>query len=233
MEGIRSTGLALGGPLLVLVMACAALVACGPAREPTAEELLGAAADKVGKLSSVRFTLTRVGEPAMLDPATSSRFTEATGEFQAPNRARATTKVISLLGALSVEVLWLPEGTFARNPFTGQFDKMPTRATFDPAAMLSPEGLPGILRASAKNAKIVGKEQLAGVDAHHIRADADGAQLSALTGGVVVAGTHSVDVWIAAATSHVLRITASEPGGSGSWRLELSDHDKPVEIKAP
>ncbi len=219
------TGLALGA-VFALVIACAP-----PA--PTAIELLERAAQKVASASSVHFTLVRVGDPVVLDRTAGLSFTEATGDLKAPDRVRAKAKVISPLGAATLDVLWLPEGAFVSNPFTGGFTQLPTRPTFDPSVLLGGEGIPGILRSSVRNATIVGTEKAGGVDAHHIRADADGAKLSALTGGVVISGTHRVDVWIDAATSQVVRLVAAEPGGAASWRLDLSDYDRPVEIGKP
>lgn len=213
-------------PFLALVLACAP-----PA--PTAIELLEKAALKVASATSVHFTLLRVGDPIVLDRASGLSFTEATGDLKAPDRVRAKTKVISPVGALTLDVIWLPEGAFVSNPFTGAFTQLPTRPSFDPSVLVSAEGIPGILRSSVRNATIVGTEKLAAVEAHHIRADADGSKLSALTGGVVISGTHTVDVWIDVATLQLLRLVAAEPGGVASWRLDLSDYDKPVEISKP
>jgi len=207
------------------------LLACAPP-EPKATELLEKGAQKVAAASSVHFALLRVGEPIVLDPTTGLRLTEAVGDLKAPDRVRAKAKVLSPAGALTLDVLWLPEGAFVSNPFTGGFTMLPVRPSFDPSALVGAGGVPGILR-SSQNATTVAKEKLAGVDAHHVRAEADGSKLSALTGGVVISGTHKIDVWVDAATFQVLRLIAAEPGGTASWRLDLSDYDKPVEIGRP
>lgn len=208
------------------------VITCAPPA-PTATELLEKAAQKVASARSVHFTLVRVGDPILLDRTAGLSFTEATGDLQLPDRVRAKAKVISPIGAATLDVLWLPEGAFVSNPFTGGFTQLPTRPAFDPSVMLGAEGIPGILRSNVRNATIVGTEKAGGVDAHHVRAEADGAKLSALTGGVVISGTHRIDVWIDAATSQLIRLTAAEPGGAASWRLDLSDYDKPVEIGKP
>ncbi len=217
---------------VALTAVLALLAACAPPA-PTPTELLEKTAQKVATASSVRFTLVRVGDPIVLDRAAGLSFTEATGDLAAPNRVRAKLKVISPVGAVTVEALWIPEGVYVSNPFTGAFTPLPTRPGFDPSALLGADGVPGILRSITRNASIVGKEKIAAVEAHHIRAEADGAKISALTGGVVVSGTHTVDVWIDVATSLLIRLTATEPGGVASWRLDLSDYDKPVEIGKP
>lgn len=222
----------MGTKLRAVIVLAAAVLACAPPA-PTAAELLERAAKKTEGATSVHFVLVRVGEPLVLDPTTGLRLSEATGDVKAPDRVRAKAKVISPAGALTVDVVWLPEGAFVSNPFTGAFTQLPVRPTFDPSQLTGATGVPGIVRSSIKSATIVGVEKVGGVDAHHIRAEADGSQLSALTGGAIVSGIHTIDVWIDATTSYVLRLIAAEPGGTGSWRLDLSDYDKPVEITKP
>ena len=90
-----------------------------------------------------------------------------------------------------------------------------------------------LLRSELRSVTLVGTEKIGAADAHHVRAEADGAKLRALTGGVVVPGVHTVDLWIDAATSQLVRLVDTEPGVVAGWRLELSGSDKPVEIKAP
>lgn len=230
----------MGTKLRAFVALAAAILACAPPA-PTAAELLERAAKKTESATSVHFVLVRVGEPVVLDATTGLRFSEATGDIKAPDRVRAKAKVISPAGALTVDVLWLPEGAFVSNPFTGAFTLLPVRPAFDPSQITGATGVPGIVRSSIKSATIVGTEKVGGADAHHIRAEADGSQLSALTGGAILPGIHTIDVWIDTTTFHVLRLSATEPRRGdvsqarepGSWRLDLSDYDKPVEITKP
>ena len=138
---------------------------------------------------------------------------------------------------LSVEVIWLPEAVYASNPLTGGFAQADPPPPFNAAAIFGADGLPGVLQTGMTNVTLVGKETPddLGVETYHLRGEADGAKLKALTGGVIVEGTHTVDVWMEVATSHILRLHDAEPGGEGmnGWMLDLSDFDEPVEIKAP
>ncbi|MEK7861370.1 MAG: LppX_LprAFG lipoprotein, partial [Chloroflexota bacterium] len=125
-----------------------------------------------------------------------------------------------------------PDGFYSSNPFTGTFEKLPAAPGFDPAALLRNE-IPALLRSELRSVTLVGTEKIGAADAYHVRAEADGAKLRALTGGLVVPGVHTVDLWIDGATSRIVRLVDVEPGGVAGWRLELSGSDKPVEIKAP
>ncbi len=216
--------------LAVVLLGVAAAACAAPPPSPTV--LIERAAAKTAALNFVAFDLLRVGEPVLLDPGRGVLFSAAAGEYQAPDRVRARVKVAAAGVVLTVQMLWLPEGFYSSNPFTAAFEKQPAAPDFDPGALVRSE-IPALLRTELRNLTLVGSEKVGAADAHHVRAEADGAKLRALTGGVVVPGTHTVDLWIDAATSQLVRLTDTEPGGAAGWRLELSGHDKPVEIKAP
>lgn len=217
--------------LLAAALLCVAAAACAaPPPSPTA--LVERAAAKTAALNTVAFDLVRVGEPVLLDPGRGILFSAAAGEYQAPDRVRARVKIAAAGAVLTVDMLWLPDGFYSSNPFTGTFEKLPAAPGFDPAALLRNE-IPALLRSELRSVTLVGTEKIGAADAYHVRAEADGAKLRALTGGLVVPGVHTVDLWIDVATSQIVRLVDTEPGGVAGWRLELSGSDKPVEIKAP
>lgn len=218
--------------LLAAVLLCVAAAACAAPAPPLPAALVEQAAAKTAALKTVAFDLVRMGEPVPLDPGRGILFSAAAGEYQAPDRVRARVKIAAAGTVLTLEMLWLPDGFYTSNPFTGAFEKLPAGPGFDPAALVRSE-IPTLLRSDLRSVTLVGTEKIGAADAHHLRAQADGAKLRALTGGVVVPGVHTVDLWIDAATSQLVRLVDTEPGGAAGWRLELSGYDKPVEIKAP
>lgn len=216
--------------LLAAALLCVAAAACA-APPPSPAALVEQAAAKTAALKSVAFDLVRVGEPVLLDPGRGVLFSAAAGEYQARDRVRARVKIVAAGTVLTLEMLWLPEGFYSSNPFTGTFEKLAAPG-FDPAALLRNE-IPALLRSELRSVTLVGTEKIGTADAYHVRAQADGAKLRPLTGGVVVPGVHTVDLWIDVATSQIVRLIDTEPDGAAGWRLELSGADKPVEIKAP
>jgi hypothetical protein len=216
--------------LLATALLYVAAAACA-APPPSPAALVEQAAAKTAALKSVSFDLVRVGEPVLLDPGRGIAFSAAAGEYQAPDRVGARVKIAAAGTVLTVEMLWLPGGFYSSNPFTGIFEKLAAPG-FDPAALLRNE-IPALLRSDLRSVTLVGTEKIGAADAYHVRAEADGAKLRALTGGVVVPGVHTVDLWIDVATSQIVRLVDAEPGAAAGWRLELSGADKPVEIKAP
>ncbi|MEK7863132.1 MAG: LppX_LprAFG lipoprotein, partial [Chloroflexota bacterium] len=216
-----------------VLFAALLLVACAGPAAPSPQALLERAAQDALDLVTVRFSLLREGAPVMLDPLTNTRFSEASGAYQAPDRVRARVKAQVAAVVLGLEMIWLPDAVYASNPLTGAFAKLPARPAFAAASLFGRDGVPGLLKSGLRDVKLVGRENLYGVDAHHLRGSADGEALKALTGGAVVAGAHTLDVWIEVATSHILRLDAREPDGISGWRLELSEFNKTVEITAP
>ena len=216
--------------LLAAALLCVTAAACAaPPPSPTA--LVERAAAKTAALNTVALDLVRVGEPVLLDPGRGILFSAAAGEYQAPDRVRARVKIAAAGAVLTVDMLWLPEGFYSSNPFTGTFEKLAAPG-FDPAALLRNES-PALLRSELRSLTLVGTEKIGAADAYHVRFEADGAKLRALTGGLVVPGVHTVDLWIDVATSQIVRLADAEPGGVAGWRPELSRADKPVEIYAP
>jgi hypothetical protein len=184
-------------------------------------------------MTSAQFILTREGQPAVLDDSTNTTFTEATGMYQSPDRVSATLKVSLLGSVVSVQMLWLPEGNYLSNPLTGSFEQAPSSATFNGVAMFAASGIPGMLKDGIQNATLVGTETIEGVETFHLKGEADGAQLAALTAGALTAGTsYPVDVWMKTADWYVVRLHITEPDGNG-WLIDLFDINEPVEIKAP
>lgn len=218
---------------VITLTACGGLFTPAPTPTPTPEEWLDRAADATLAVTSAQFALTREGAPVALDPATGTTFTEASGKYQAPDRASASVKVSVLGSVLALDMLWLPEGNFVSNPLTGEFQPAPANATFNGADIFSADGMASVLKDGMVNVTMVGTETVEDVETFHLKGEADGEKLSVLTAGALKAGTlYPVDVWIEAANYYVVRIHVAEPDGNG-WLIDLFAINEPVEIKAP
>lgn len=216
---------------LAAALLASGLATCAPSlKDP--EMLLTEAGDEMAHLQSVRFVLLRDGDPVLLDTALGARFTRASGEYRAPGQVHALVNATVGSAVLTIEVLWLSEGVFATNPLTGVYARASGPIALDAPAVFAPGGLPDTLKNGLRAVTLVGLETLDGRDTYHVRAEADGARLKPLTGGVLVEGTHTVDLWIDRSSSHLLRLRDRDPSGSG-WRLDLTAHNTPVDIPLP
>jgi lipoprotein LprG len=204
-----------------------------PTPTPSPAEILSAAGDAMLAMKSARFILLREGQPAVFDPATGMSFTEASGDYQAPDRVRADVKVSLLGNTLQIEIYWLPEGVYISNPLTRQFGPAPGDLGFDGAALFEAGGMPAVLKTGIQNPQRAGTETIEDVRTIHISGEADGAVLSPLTAGALQAGTlYPVDVWVDADTFVPVRLHVDEPDGSG-WLIDLYDIDADIEIQLP
>ncbi len=219
----------------ILLLVALSLAACsgGPPPTPTPAEMLVKAGDAVLALKSAQFALTREGPAAVLDAKTNLKFTEATGQYQAPDRVSAKVKVDLLGNVVEIEARWLPEGNFVSNPLTKQFQAMPADVAFNGAALFQAEGIPAVFKGGIQNPKLVGEEKIEDVDTYHFSGEADGKVLASLTAGALTEGTlYPVDVWIDKATSNLVRVHITEPENNG-WLIDMFSVNEPVEIKAP
>ena len=217
----------------VWLAACAEPAAPAPTPTPTPDELLARAAQAMLAMTSTKFLLVREGAPAVLDPATGITFTEATGQYEAPDRASASVKVTLFGSAVEIKMLWLPEGNYVTNPLTQIFEEAPSEARFDGAALFAPDGIPSLLKEGLQNLVLVGTQTVEGRETYQLQGEADGASLALLTAGGLASGTsYPVEVWVERVESNVVRIHISEPDGNG-WLIDLFDINEPVEIQAP
>lgn len=230
--------------LTALILLLLALAACSqpqpeptatpqPTPTPTPQQLLEQAAERFLTWQSAQFRLLRQGEPAVLDPQTGITFSEASGQYQAPDRVGAIVKA-SLFNTLTeLEIRWVPEGAFVTNPLSGQFQALPTDAALDGPALFQSAGIPAALQTALNDTALVGVEEIDGTQALHIRATADGGDLATLTAGTLAAGRAvTVDVYLDQATLDPFRVVITEPDGNG-WQLDLFGINEPVEIVAP
>jgi hypothetical protein len=200
---------------------------------PTAAEILSKAGDSVLAMKSARFSILREGESAMINAETGMAFLEASGEYQAPDRARATCKVTLLSAVLEIEMYWLPDGNYMSNPLTGQLMPAPAGLGINIATLFSPEGIPAVLKTGIQNTQRVGDETIEDVPSIHIRGEADGAVLGPLMAGALQSGTlYPVDAWVAKADWNLVRFHIAEPDGSG-WLIDLYDINADIQVQLP
>jgi lipoprotein LprG len=232
------------GLILSISSACGRSAAEGPGQStpsptitptptPSPAQILAAAGDAMLAMRSARFTLVHEGGPVTIDSTTGMGFTEAAGEYQAPDRVSAKAKVTFLGNVLELEIFWLPEGTYLMNPLTHQLETVPADFGIDGAALFSADGIPAALSTGIQNPQRVGYETVEGVRTIHISGEADGAVLSPLMAGALESGTlYPVDAWIDESTYDLVRFHITEPDGNG-WLIDIFDIDEPIEIQKP
>lgn len=217
--------------VLFLVAMILLLTACQP--PVTAQTVLDDASENMLAAETVKFELTRIGEPVQATLGTQSiGIAGATGEFQAPDKVHAVVK--ATMGGLASEgdVLWIGETVYFKHPFLSPDYAAIEVEGFDAPGIFSADrGIPNVLK-TLQGAQLGESEDIDGVQAYHINATAPGQSLTAITGSAVASGDVRLDIWVSTETMQVVRVMISEENDNG-WQLDFFDYGVPVEIPEP
>ena len=222
--------------LLPLLAACAS----PPTPLPSAAQLLEQSARAMQNLRSVHFTIERSGAPAYVDPGNTFIFRRATGEFVAPDAARAAVRVIGPALVAEVNVVSIGDQYWETNPLTGQWASYPGLG-YNPASLFNAQtGLSALMRNDLTDAQLMGLEELEdlpGAKLFHLTATAPGAPLMAMTADMIGRGRVTFDWWIEPDTYRVLRLRVVEPETDShdptAWVIDFDQFDAGVSIEPP
>lgn len=216
--------------------------------DPTA--LLNKAAQEVRNAKSVRIKLQLSGAPSFVDPplnpgdpGNNISFVSADGGYVAPDRvqAKVVAKIFGLAG--EVEVIAIGDDQWMRNKVL-TLDRWVAQVFspgFNAAKLISSsEGIEAALKA-LKNIKLIGVESIDGVPMYHITGSAEGAEIAALTVGLIRGSDVVADIYIVVDTGRVDRVKLVQPNTvtdkepkPTTWELEIFDYNAPdIKIDTP
>jgi hypothetical protein len=213
---------------------CLVAATSSNAQTQAPQEYLNRAADAVLALKSTQFSLKREGAPAILDEKAGLTFTSAQCRYAAPDRVSCDVKVSAKNGmVLALTRVWVPEGTFQSNPLTKQYAKVPPDANFNGVVLFAKTGIPAVLRTAVVKPQVVGRENVQGKQALHLRGEVTGEKLNPLMGSTLKPDlTYPVDLWIDEKTANAVQLHVGEGQGNG-WLIELFATNEPVDIPTP
>jgi len=225
-----------------------ALVACGGAKVtdvplPDAQALLTKAATEVKNAKSIKIKLELSGAPSYVDPPRNLvAFVSANGVYVAPDRLSATitAKIGSIPG--QVDVVAIGNDQWMKNPLltAGHWSKAVFSPGFNAGKLVSSEEGINSAISSLKEPKMVGRETVFGTQMYHVAGVSDGANMAALTVGLIRGKVVNVDIYVAIDTGRVDRMvmvqtdTVTEKEKTPTtWTLELYDYDAEAKVDAP
>ncbi len=235
--------------LLILAAACTPAPKATETPVPNPQSLLNKAATAIQQAKSVHIKLQLTGAPSYVDPpltpggpGNSIAFVSADGAYLAPNRIQA--KIVARLYGIpgEVDVIAIGDDQWMRNAIlTGnRWIKREFAPGFNAATLISSDqGIEAAIR-SFKDVSLVGVESVDGTPMYHIKGHASGADVSALTVGLIRGTEVTIDVYVVVDTGRVDRIimvqpdtvTTKEPTPS-TWTLEIYDYNASVQIDEP
>lgn len=229
-------------PLLGIVIAVLLLFSgcggedLGGEKLPTdAPELGAAAAEAMGAVESVHFTLERTGAPVFIDAAESMSLNGLEGRFSAPGSADALLGITvneslgTQIGAVAIdEEVWLS------NPVTGEFETLPPGFDIDPSLFFDPEDGWRPLLEGLTDLTFVAEEDRDGTR-YHLTGTAPAAEMQSITAGLVRGQDVELDIWLHPVSALVTAIEFETEfdGAISAWVLALDQYGESFTITDP
>ena len=214
------------------------LLSCGrPAF--SLQEIADQAGQAMTQVESLHFTIAVEGGPAYIDTEGTLSLRAAEGDLLRPDRVRATLKVgAGGLVIIELEAIGIGQEQFLTQPFSGEWQRMPSGWGFDPTVLFDRE-----IGVEAVVSQVQWQEQLKdasiqGVRCYHLRGGAQGRLLSPLTAWLITAEHVEVEVWVGQEDWRIRQLRIEEPpkteGGPPTvWLLQFSNLDETVTIEYP
>ena len=236
---------------LVCILVAALIVLCSCNGSPTEEapleplDLLAQAASNIRATETFRMSVDRTGANYFIETDFGSViFRRAVAQYVAPNVMQAMVRVLFGSVTLDVDVFsrgekqWFRAGVWTN----GEWVNATFAPGFNPESLIAQEsGFQAALNALI-DLEMVGTEELEdGTPVYHLRAVADGEDVSALMVGLITAtGNVNVDVYIHQTETYPVRfiivqpdtVTEDEPDPT-TWTVDVYDLNTAAEIDDP
>jgi hypothetical protein len=223
--------------LTILLMLAFILAACGGGSSAMSpEELIAASATHMNELAGFEFGLKYDGEPVIMDADGLTKFTSATGQFNAPDQVSATVKASAASMVVEIKMIGTNGQQWITNPLTGSWVEVTGQFALEPAKILNGEtGLFASIAEGLAEIILVGEEELEeapGLMLNHLEGTMTGEPIHDLSGGMIDPGTLDIGLWIDAETLDVHRVQVEDATG-GTWQLDMWNFGSTFDIQPP
>lgn len=212
-----------------------------PTPEPlTAAEVLALSAERMQATEGFHFAIDISEGTAYLDADRTLALNEMSGDFTAPDRARAQVKASTPGFVTDLGVISIGDTTWQTNPLTGGWQELPPDFGFNPTVILDPNvGIQTILTEDTVDVTLGEAENLSG------RSDAPsllplsgtlrGERINQLSSGLIGPQELQFQAWVAPETYELYRVILTDPRPDEQviWQIDFSDFDEVVTIEAP
>jgi lipoprotein LprG len=207
----------------------------GPTIPPDLDGLLSAAAETMGTVDTVSFSMERGGAPIYIDPLETLEFVSAEGRFAAPSSADAV--LVVAVGDLRAQVgaVAIDGETWLTNPITGDWEPAPEGYSFDPAALFDPQlGWRPLLADDLTEARLLGLAERNDRTLYHVQGLAPEERISLVTAGLVGQDV-TLDLWLDPEDGAVVEaeFVTVYRGEESDWTLTFTDYGADIEIEIP
>ncbi len=197
--------------------------------------------ERMQGLTGFHFLIERSGSPAFIDENQTLAFRRAEGDFQAPDRASATVRVIGPGIVAEVDIISVAENQWETNVLSGEWQALPPNWGFNPASLFDRDiGIQSILMSDLRNLRLLGNEELEefpGQSLYALEGSLDGEGLYRLSYGMIGPQTLELSLYIAPETFELYRLTIvdHQPGAEEDtvWQLDFWNFDQSMDIVPP
>lgn len=231
--GLRSFVLA----FLVFTLGLSATLSCSSPQkqEPTPQEILDEAGNKLANLESVHFKLDAEGGAFTVGPGLAASSLE--GDVLKPDRLHVKGKTNIGGMTLDLNIIAVGDQIYFANPLTRRWEKLSANTGAKVPRVLGSDGVARVLN-SASNVRRNEDATIDGVTTYHLAGELDPAALASIFGSSAGSSPVPGEIWIGKDDFLVRQIRLSGPlmendAANVVRTIHLSRFDEPVLIEAP
>ncbi len=240
--GNRSSWAILALLVTLLTAACGGTEEALPDLAP--DEILRNSAEAMRELDGFHFAIDRDGALAYLDPSQTLAFGSGSGDYVAPDRARAVVSIIAPGLITKVSVISVGAVQWETNVVTGVWSELPPDWGFNPTVIFDADiGLQAILTEDTSNLARLEPETLDdGPDTplYVVSGDLSGERVHQMSGLLIGPDPLTFTMWVNPNTFELVRVVVNDPPDANSdveeasvWQIDFSKFGETVDIEPP
>jgi lipoprotein LprG len=203
------------------------------------EQIIQSASDRMQSLEGFSFLLDSVGAPAYLDYDGYYMFSQMEGDFVAPDRLRATFRVVTPGLVSEVATICIGDQQWETHWVTGEWVLLPLNLSFNPMLLFNPETGVQSIASGLTDLELTGVEELEtlpGQKLYVVTGRMEGEHLYELSYGMMTFETLNAKLWIDPQTFDLYRIEMTEDTGAEEekvWVIEFWNINETAVIEPP
>jgi lipoprotein LprG len=203
------------------------------------EQIIQSASDRMQSLEGFSFLLDSVGAPAYLDYDGYYMFSQMEGDFVAPDRLRATFRVVTPGLVSEVATICIGDQQWETHWVTGEWVLLPPNLSFNPMLLFNPETGVQSIASGLTDLELTGVEELEtmpGQKLYVVTGRMEGEHLYELSYGMMTFETLNAKLWIDPQTFDLYRIEMTEDTGAEEekvWVIEFWNINETAVIEPP
>lgn len=207
-----------------------------PVIDMTVEQVLEAGRAAWADTQSAHFALGVDGD-AYLDEDESIKLVSAEGDIKRPGSVAASATVDAEISVVDISLVAVDGEIFLTNLLSGNWEEAPDDFSYDPSVLFSDTDGIGPIMTDLQNPELDGTEDVNGQSAYKVTGTVSADRVEAITAGSIAGDEIEVTLWTGVEGAKLLRVVLTEPEGvresPATWTLDMTDHDKEIEIDVP